>query len=272
MAESILLSCYVLTRNSEARLTQVLASVREVIDDLIVVDSGSTDGTEAIAETYGARFVLRQFDDFRSQRSFALSLCENNWVLELDSDEVVSDELRYRIQQLKSADFAPSGNTPDAFGIRREWFVLGKKIHCFYPSRCPDRPIRLYQRSKTNYDSGKGIHEAASGYKITEPIDEPILHYTCDTLDQMYAKVNQYTTLAAREMYAAGERSNELKILIFPWLLWFKFYVLRGGWRDGALGLVHGRYVRDTVWQKLVKLKYDFPESKSAEYDEIMPS
>jgi hypothetical protein len=163
-----------------------------------------------------------------------------------------------RLRLLKARGFQLSDAAPDAFGIRREWFLLGRQIHCFYPSTCPDQPIRLYQREKVGYAAGKLVHEAPSGHHRTAAIPEPIFHYTCDTVDQMYAKLNQYTTLAALDMHLNGIRSNWLKISVYPWLLWLKFYFGRGGWRDGWLGLVHGRYVRDVVWQKYVKLKYDF--------------
>ncbi|MCM8610800.1 glycosyltransferase family 2 protein [Accumulibacter sp.] len=252
------LSCYVLTFNSARRLEGVLASVAEVADDLLVLDSGSSDETQSIAESHGARFLVRQFDNFRDQRQFALSQCLHNWILELDSDEVASPALEARISGLKQTRFSVAGTVPDAFGVRREWFLLGRQVHCFYPSRCPDWPIRLYQRSKVGYQGERTVHEAASGFRSAIRIDAPILHYTCDSIDQMYAKVNQYTTLLARDMHGRGMRVGWFKILVLPWLIWFKFFVLLGGWRDGWLGVVHGRYVRDTVWQKLVKLRYDF--------------
>lgn len=255
--ESCLLSCYVLTKDSQRRLREVLSSIQGVVDDIVVVDSGSTDGTLDIVKEFGVRLAVREFDNFREQREYALSLCRHDWVLELDSDEVVSTALAGRLAALKLNGFAPDGRTPDAFGIRREWFVLGRKVHCFYPSRCPDRPVRLYRRSVFGYRSARGVHEALSGRGWVLPIAEPILHYTCDSIDQMYAKINQYSTLAALEMHREGRTSSWLGILVYPWVVWFKFYVLYGGWRDGGLGVVHGRYVRDSVWQKLVKLKYD---------------
>jgi len=251
------LSCYVLTRNSERRLREVLSSVQAVADDIVVVDSGSTDGTLDIVREFGVRLAVREFDNFREQREYALSLCRHDWVLELDSDEVVSTELFGRLAALKLNGFALDGRTPDAFGIWREWYLLGKRVHCFYPSRCPDRPVRLFRRSVFGYRSASGVHEALSGRGWVLPIAEPILHYTCDSIDQMYAKINQYSTLAAIEMHRQGKTASWLSIFAYPWLVWFKFYVLNGGWRDGGLGLVHGRYVRDSVWQKLVKLKYD---------------
>ncbi|MCM8610669.1 hypothetical protein [Accumulibacter sp.] len=178
------------------------------------------------------------------------------------SDEVLSEPLRRRIQTLKDAGFVVGGKGPDVLGIRRDWFLLGQRIHCFYPSRCPDWPVRLFRRSKAGYETGAIIHEAVTGYATTSPIEEPILHYACDSLDQMYAKVNRYTTLLAEEMRRKGLQGQAWRTTLLPWMLWVKFYLFRGGWKDGRLGLIHGRYVRDVVWQKYAKLELDTPLSQ----------
>ena len=252
------LSCYVLTCNSQHRLCEVLSSVQGIVDDLLVVDSGSMDQTRDIAERHGARFLYRSFDDFKRQRAFALAQCTHSWVLELDSDEVVSDALRRRLTLLAANNFCEGGKSPDAFGIKRKWFLLGREIHCFYPSVCPDRPVKLFKKDRITYETGRGIHEGKSGFELAKYIDEPILHYTCDTIEQMYGKINLYTTLAAKEMHQGGEKASLVKLVVYPWILWFWWYIVKGGCKDGLLGLVHGRYVRDTVYQKYLKLRLDF--------------
>lgn len=254
--ENIRLSCYVLTRNSERRLIQVLSSIVNFVDDLVILDSGSSDRTLEIAKKFGARIFYRDFDNFSNQRNYGLSLCLHDWVFELDSDEVVSPALQKRLSSLKESGFSVEGVIPDAFGIRREWFLLGKKVHCFYPLRCPDLPLRLFQRKKIRYQADRFVHEYPIGYQTTRKIHEEILHYSCDNAEQMYAKINQYTTLAAKEMYKAGKSPSLVKVFVYPWVVWFKYYVVFGGWKDGFVGLVHGRYVRDYVWQYLVKLRF----------------
>jgi len=251
-----------MTLNSERRLAEVLESVVKVADEVVVVDSGSSDRSREIALRYGARFLFHEFVNFRDQRTFAIAECANLWVLELDSDEVLSDALQDRLVALKSNGFRQGDVAPDAFGIRRRWFLMGREVHCFYPSLCPDRPIRLFRKDKVSYQQSRGIHEAIGGFDMPMPIDEPILHYTCDSIQQMYGKMDLYTTLAAREMAADGERASAWKLLLYPWALWFRWYITHGGWRDGIVGMVHARYVRDTVYQKYLKLKFD--HSKSA--------
>jgi glycosyltransferase involved in cell wall biosynthesis len=250
------LSCYILTFNSQRRLAEVLQSLAGVYDDLVIIDSGSQDDTEAIVRACRARWVVRPFDNFAAQRAFAITQCRFEWVLQIDSDEVVSAPLRQRLKMLKESAFCHDGGFPDGFGIRREWYFLGQRVHCFYPSRCPDQPIRLFRKSAAVPTCGKYVHESLR-VSVTAGIEEPLLHYTCDSIDNLYAKLNHYSTLAALNLKAEGIRSNWFKIGVFPWLIWAKWQFLYGGWRDGELALIHGRYVRDVIYQKYLKLKYD---------------
>lgn len=252
------LSCYILTHNSERRLEQVLASIQQIADEIIIVDSGSTDQTLAIANRFGANILTRRFDNFRDQRIFAEDHCTHPWVLALDSDEVVSDALRQRLQQLKQTNFQPSGTkSPDGFSIRRDWFFMGRQVRNFYPVRTPEFIVRLFQRERLSHRGSRIIHEQLQldGARIGQ-INEPILHYSCDSIDDLYAKIGLYTRLAAEDMHAKGEPSSWLKIYVYPWLIWARWHLLYGGWRDGAPGWILGKYVRDTVYLKYLKLKY----------------
>ena len=250
------LSCYVLTYNSARRLDEVLRALRGVADEIVIVDSGSSDATETIAAAHGARFIRHAFENFTAQRTFAVSACTNRWILALDSDEVMSEALAQRIAALKASDFATPNNS-EAFGIRREWYLLGRRIHCFYPSSCPDWPVRLFDRQAAHYIAGRHVHESLTGFTRSEAIEEPLLHHTCDSIDDLYGKLNQYSTLGARDLLARGVGPGWLRIVVLPWLIWVQWYVVKGGWRDGAVGLIHARYVRDMVYQKYLKLKFD---------------
>ncbi|HET9148704.1 MAG TPA: glycosyltransferase family 2 protein [Acetobacteraceae bacterium] len=252
-----MLSAYLLTHNSARRLDQVLAAIQDIADEIVIVDSGSSDATRAIAERHGARFVFRRFDTFTLQREFAVSQCSHEWVLSLDSDEVASPALREVLLSLKAAGFRRGGMLPDAYAIRREWYFLGHHVHCFYPSQCPDQPVRLFQRDKAAYIPGRHVHEGMTGFAQALPIEEPLLHYTCDSVDDLYSKLNQYSTLAARDLVAQKVSPGWGKVIIMPILVAAQWYFLRGGWRDGLVGLVHARFVQDMVYQKYLKLKLD---------------
>ena len=255
-----MLSAYILTMNSARRLDQVLRSIHGVVDEILIVDSGSTDATPEIAARFGARFVFHRFETFTLQREFAVSRCGHDWVLALDSDEVASQPLREALLRLKAAGFSRDGVVPDAFGIRREWYFLGHYMHCFYPLDCPDQPVRLFQKGKAAYIPGRHVHEGMTGFALALPIEEPLLHYTCDSIDDLYAKLNQYSTLAARDLKARQETPSWLKVAVMPLLIAANWYFRHGGWRDGAPGLVHARFVQDMVYQKYLKLKLDLFE------------
>lgn len=257
------LSCYVLTYNSERRLDQVLQALRPIADDLLVVDSGSTDATLDIARHAGARILYRPFDNFRDQRMFAESECRHLWVFEIDSDEVVSPELAARIEELKRNDFdAGDPHAHFAYAVTREWFVLGRRVHVFYPIRTPDQVLRLYRRDRVHHGRSRIIHECPGWQDMPRGIiEERLLHYTCDTVDQLYAKLNLYTRLHAEDMYAKGERATFAGLYLYPWYIWARCYLWQGGWKDGEVGRLHARYVRDSGYLRYAKLKHDFREA-----------
>lgn len=252
-----MLSAYILTCNSARRLDQVLRSIEGVADEIVIVDSGSSDATAEIAARFGARFIFHRFETFTLQREFAVGQCVHDWVLALDSDEVASESLRAALLQLKAEGFAREGVVPDAFGIRREWYFLGRYVHCFYPLDCPDQPVRLFRRDKAIYTPGRHVHENMTGFSLALPIEAPLLHFTCDSVDDLYAKLNQYSTLAARDLKARQVTPGWGKVIVMPLLVAADWYFRHGGWRDGVAGLVHARFVQDMVYQKYLKLKLD---------------
>ena len=251
------ISCYILTHNSERRLREALQSLDGIADELIIVDSGSTDQTLDIANQFPARVIAHAFEDFTSQRNFALAQCQHTWVFTIDSDEVLSPGLRNRLRALKDGGLRLDDGSPDAFGIRREWIVLGRSVHCFYPSRCPDAPVRLFRKDHASYVAGRRVHETLRGFNRSAAIEEPLLHYSCDSIDDLYGKLGLYATLAAQDLVARHGRPGVIEACLMPWIVAFRWYVLLGGWRDGAVGVVLAKYVSDMVYQKYLKARWD---------------
>ena len=255
------LSCYILTCNSERYLTSVISPIRHIIDDLVIVDSGSTDLSKEIAERFNARFLVRQLDNFREQRQFALQACQYQWVLSLDSDEVPDETFATSLAELKAHGFLLEQNSPNAYRIRRQWFICGRKVHAFYPITSPDYPIRLFKKDEINFrEDTKMIHETP---KSNTPIKTSVIpgsvsHYSCDSVQELYEKLNLYTSLAAQDLNNKGVRGSWLSIWTHPVFAWFRWYIQKGGWRDGDIGIVLGRYAYDYTYQKYLKLKYDF--------------
>jgi glycosyltransferase involved in cell wall biosynthesis len=227
------LSIYVLTYNSERHLDKVLAAAKHLADDLLVVDSGSNDATLAIAARHGARIAHRTFDNFRSQRLFAHSLCQHETVMFFDSDEIPSDALIDEVLALKV-----SGFLHEVYSIRRDWVVRGRVIHALMPVSCPDYPIRICHRDKTDF-SEHSVHETPVGYKSAGRIESPLVHHTFETHSELMRKIDLYTDLAAADLLDKGKGIGVLRFKQWfsPVGAFGKWYIRRGNWRDGRVGL-----------------------------------
>jgi len=253
------LSCYILTKNSERYLPQILEPLANVIDDFLIVDSGSSDLSASIAKKYGARVLIRPFDNFKSQRNFALENCQHNWVLSLDSDEVPNSDLIDCIKKLKNNDFNYQGQIADSFGIKRRWILFGEEVHAFLPCSCPYFPIRLIRKDKVTFGAASNeVHETPTGSTKHIVLNEGcVFHYSCDSVFELFAKMNQYTTLAAIELKKKGRQTSWPDIFFHAFGAWVKWYFRKGGYKDGSIGFLLGIYACLYTFLKYLKLKFD---------------
>ncbi|MBX7231743.1 MAG: glycosyltransferase family 2 protein [Bdellovibrionales bacterium] len=254
-----MLSCYILTHNSQKYLPQILNQVREFADEIVIIDSGSKDKTPEIAGEFGAKIIFRALDNFRDQRNFALDQCQYNWVLALDSDEIPDRDMVEHLKKLKQNQFYHNGYTPDGFKTMRKWFMFGREIRCCLPVSSPDGPLRLFQKSIVRYNTL--IHEEASGAKSIEFIDGFLHHYSCDSVKDLVTKMNIYTSLAAEEMRNKNKKAGGwFNIWIHSFAAWGKWYFKKGGWRDGNVGVLLGTYAFFYTFLKYIKRKFDFKD------------
>lgn len=244
-------SLYILTCNSAWYLPLILERSQTLADEILILDSGSTDNTLSVAESFGCRILFRPFDNFRNQRAYAIAQCSHPWVLSFDSDEVPSEELAQAINRLKQTAFQH-----DAYTIRRDWWVLGKKVHVMYPVVSPDYPIRLFNRQQVGYDErSTAVHETPHGYTSLGQIEAPLHHYTFHTAEELKTKLDLYTTIAARDLHEQQKPITWFKLFASPVAAWFKWYVIKGGWKDGRTGFTLAQYVFDYTRLKYLKAR-----------------
>jgi glycosyltransferase involved in cell wall biosynthesis len=239
------ISACLITLNEERNLSRSLASLEAVADEIIVVDAGSTDRTERIARDYGARFLRRQWTSYSDQKNFAAESASHDWILSLDADEELSSPL-----QTSMLDWKARPPQADVYEVARRAWYLGKWIR--FSGWYPDFQRRLYRRDSAQF-SGT-IHEALRFAGRPGRLHGDLLHYTVQSFAEHEEKVERYTTLAARQMYAAGMRSWRAAVwFATPWS-WLHNFFLRGGFLDGYRGALIAKMAARAVRLKYTKL------------------
>jgi len=241
----IRLTVCTITLNEEKSLPRALDSVRDVADQIVVVDCGSKDRTQEIARQNGAAVFDRAWTSYEEQWNFAASSAANEWIFVLAADEELSPELRASLLEWKQ-------HQPQfpVYEMARKAHYLGAWInHCGW---YPDYQRRLYRRDSARFAGI--IHEVLRFEGQPGRLKGDLLHYTMDSFAEHEDKVGRYTTLAARQMYEAGKRSWRTAMwLATPWTC-FSTFVLRGGFLDGYRGWLISRMAARGVWLKFKKL------------------
>src|SRR5256712_7252247 len=223
------LSVAIITRNAAALLERCLASVA-FAEEVVGVDSGSTDGTVELAARHGARVVRKEWLGFGAQKQLAVDAASHEWVLCVDADECLSPELREAIvAELK----APRGFV---YAIPRRNRFLGRWLK--HGEGYPDWNVRLFHREHARW-GGEAVHEKIVTRSPLLRLRGDLLHDSAATLEKYLDKQNRYTSLQAESLRAAGRRANALQLVLSPLLRFIKFYLLRLGFLDGVPGFVH---------------------------------
>lgn len=240
---SLKLSVALITKNEEANLGRTLESVRWA-DEIVIVDCGSTDRTAAIAMGLGAKFFVEEWKGFGAQKNSALAKCTGDWVLALDADEAVSEELAVEIRALLNG-------TPecDAYFLPRRNYFLGRWVR--HGGYWPDPKLRLFRRGAAAFEE-RAVHETAHCAGSIGKLKGCLLHHAYPTLDGYLEHMNRYSTLGAQQAVAKGKTSRSWaafvwNVYLMPVATFEYNYFLRLGFLDGREGLLlhlyHSAYV-----------------------------
>jgi glycosyltransferase involved in cell wall biosynthesis len=237
-------SVFIITLNEEKYLAEVLSSV-SMFDEIILVDSGSTDNTLSIARSYGAKIYHKEWEGFSKQKQYALSLCKHDWVLNLDGDEVFNNELARAFQKIMSEDIYS--------GVRcqRNDFFIGK-----LPSELTKKPnnLRFYKRLCANFDSHTIVHETASVSGSIVFVNEAFTHYGYNSIEMLCEKQNTYSSLKAEEKFIKGKKYNILKLLLIYPVTFLKKYILQRHVFSGVRGFIQAMLHANYAFLKEAKL------------------
>jgi glycosyltransferase involved in cell wall biosynthesis len=239
------LSVTVITRDEAAHIGAALESVSWA-DEIIVVDSQSTDATVAIARQRATRVEIREWPGYSAQKNYAASLASNDWILSLDADERVSPELATEIKELLQ-----KGPTECGYRIPRVTWYLGRWIRS--TDWYPDYQLRLYDRRTARWN-GRRVHESVEVDRAPGRLQHELQHYAYRDISHHLATIDKYTTLAAEQWQSEGRRTSWFGMLFHPRFAFLRNYLLRGGFRDGDAGLLISQLNSYYVFLKLAKL------------------
>ncbi len=227
------ISATIITFNEESNIGEACRSVAWA-DEILIVDSESTDRTREIAQQHGARVINRQWPGFAAQKQFATEQAAHDWIFSLDADERVSDELRTSVETLKDR---PDSQLSEGYLIARRSFYQGRWIRGggWYP----DYQLRLFRKARGRWE-GKHIHESVKMNSVAriEKLAGDILHYSVRDARHHHQMIGErYAPLAARQMFEAGRRTSPVAIAAAAPAAFLRSYILKGGFRDGLAGL-----------------------------------
>jgi glycosyltransferase involved in cell wall biosynthesis len=239
------LSATLITYNEEANIEAALQSLAWV-DEIVVVDSGSTDRTLEICRRHTDKVSTRTWTGYVDQKNHAVALASQDWILALDADERIGPELQREIEQLRRTRFQHAG-----YRIPRVAFFMGRWIR--HGDWYPDHQLRLYDRRRGRWQGGQ-VHESVQVEGSVGILQNEILHYTYRSLSDYLKRLEVYSTLAARDYQQKQRAASMLKVLGNPIAAFVKGYLLKGGFLDGSPGLMVAIMGAISVFFKYAKL------------------
>ena len=243
------ISAVIITCNEERNIGRCLDSLQDLVDEVVVVDSGSHDGTESICLAQGVRFVRHEWEGYSEQKNFANGLASQEWILSLDADEALSPALRTSLMQLRN--HPPEGHV--AFRFHRLTNYCGHFVR--YCGWYPDSKIRLWRSGSARWEGR--VHEIlafeAEPHVVT--LDGDLLHYSYYSISEHAERQNRYSLLAAEKAYEGGRRCGLSAVVLKPVWTFLRDYLLRLGFLDVATGLIICRFNAHYTFMKYARLR-----------------
>lgn len=251
------ISVVIITKNEEKNIGRCLKSVLAIADEIVVVDSCSTDNTKNICLNYNVNFIEQAFLGYIEQKNFALSKATHQWVLSLDADEALDETLIQSILKVKQ-------NAPlhDAYKMNRLTNFCGKWIR--HGRWYPDQKIRLFNK-ENGYWGGENPHDKILFKQATQAIHlkGDILHYSYYSLEEYLQQINKFSTIQAEGAFKKGKKAPIYKIYINPLVAFIRAYIIKMGFLDGYRGLIIAIGIAYTTMLKYAKLKLLYSKENS---------
>ncbi len=223
------LSAVIITHNAAGQLEDCLRSL-SFVSEIIIMDSGSDDKTGDVAQLYNARFIHQDWLGYGAQKRKAVEQAENDWVLCIDADERISEELGHAIQSEMNNPQYQAYQFPRCNRFMGKWLRHGEGY--------PDISVRLFNRQHARW-SDDTVHEKVVTSTAIGELSGDLMHDSASSLHDYLDKQNRYTSLQAEKMYVSGRRAGTGKLILNPLFRFFKFYLFRLGFLDGLPGLIH---------------------------------
>ena len=243
----IQISACVITLNEADRIDACVESLA-FCDEILVVDSGSTDGTVERVAAHGGRVLQRSFDGYRAQKDFAVRSARHDWILFLDADERISAELRSSIQAARDGGF----NGVHGYRCARATRYFGAYLR--HGNAYPDRVLRLFDRRHGGFRGTREVHEHVDVDGPTALLAGDLLHDAYRSLDDQLARHQRYARMMARHLHAEGRRAQMHQVVLSPAWRFLRGYLMRGGFLDGWRGLFYAWTEAWYVRQKFMRL------------------
>lgn len=244
---AISISAVIITYNEERNIERCLSSLIGTVDELVVVDSFSSDQTEQICAKYGVRFIKNPFEGHIQQKNFAIDQAVNDWILSLDADEALTDELKSSIKAIK--------NSPNFMGYRMNRLTnyCGKWVR--YCGWYPDTKVRLVHKKHARW-TGVNPHDRLDMLEseLTGFLNGDLLHYSYYTKEDHLKQIEYFGNIAAKELHDRGKKTNWFIVGLKVFAQFVKSFVLKKGFLDGHTGWTISRLSAYATYRKYLKL------------------